>query len=203
MGLPRPQDVDLPKSRWSAPVAHRVDLRRLALAVRAQAHVLPGRFSTDAVAGVPEIRSPGIVGNIRDRLPRLAVLDFPEGIAPELEIVSLVIDRIGTATVDQDSLIDAGNQIGKLNRRLRRLQPDVRHSLERNRGIGARVAAAHRLLLSDQVGLISNRLIAHADSVLHDRKLPRLHPVAVVAAPPTALPAAPPSVHVDDLLADL
>jgi hypothetical protein len=111
-------------------VAHRVDLGGLAFAVVAEPHVFPEGFSADAVTRRPEVRSAALVGHVGDHAPDLARLDLPERVAAELEVVALLVDRVRAHAVDQDAVVNARDQVVERHAILRRLEPNVGHSLE-------------------------------------------------------------------------
>ena len=94
------EDVDLPKTRDWAAVAYCVGLRRLPFAVVGRAVKLVRVGSAQSVAGAPEIRRSRLVCDIPQHLAELAVFDFPEGLAAELEIVTLLIDRPTSVAID-------------------------------------------------------------------------------------------------------
>src|ERR1017187_4935114 len=92
VGLVGDDDIDLAEAGGTTAVADAVDLGGLALAVVGCAVLLVVGGSGDGVAGLPEIRGAGLIGNARDHAGLPALLDFPEGVAAELEVVALLID---------------------------------------------------------------------------------------------------------------
>src|SRR3989442_8848814 len=149
--LLRPDHGDAAEAAGRAAVAHGVDLAGLPLAIPVQTDVLPGGLIAEEVASLPEVGRAALVGDVGDHRAYLSALDFPEGVAAELEVIALVVDRVRTATVDQDPVIHAGNEVVERGRLLARGQPDVRHPLERHRGVRIGVAAGRRFVLPDPV----------------------------------------------------
>ena len=75
-------------------MAHGVRLCWLALAVSVKADVFPESRPADTVAGRPEVRRTALVGDVANHATDLPSLDFPEGVAAELKVISLLVDRI-------------------------------------------------------------------------------------------------------------
>src|SRR5437773_7611288 len=101
MALIREDDVDAAEPRRRASVADGVDLRRLALGIPRGAVLPPISRPGRAIAGLPEIRSPRLVAHARNHAALLGALDLPECIAAELDVISLLIDRVAPAPVDE------------------------------------------------------------------------------------------------------
>src|SRR5262245_55405306 len=173
--LLRAQDVDVAEQGRRAAVAHRVRLARLALAVVREAHVLPVTLVGDRGAGAPEIVRATLIGHVRQHAALLAVLDLPERVAAELEVVALLVDRVRAAAVDQDAVLDLADEIVEARAVGARLEPHVRHALERDAVEAVGVAAAARLLLADEVRLVSDRLVGLEHAALDDVPARRLH----------------------------
>ena len=174
-------DVDLAEARGAAAVAHAVDLRRFALAVVGRAVLLPVGRSGDGVAGLPEIGGARLIGDAGDHSGLLSLLDFPEGVAAELEVVALLIDGEAAVAIDQDAVFDAGDQVVERGPGLAGFEPDVRHTLEGHAGPAIGVAAAARFLFADQGGLVADGLVVLEDALFDDGEARGLDAVVVVA----------------------
>src|SRR5262245_58790607 len=92
-------------------MADGVDLRGLALRIASSAVLAPISLSGHSVASLPEIRRAGLIRDARDHAAFLAAFDFPECLAPELEVVSLLVYGVTTAPVDQYTVVNAADQI--------------------------------------------------------------------------------------------
>src|SRR5580765_7725384 len=158
-------DIDLAETCRAAAVTDAVDLGGFALAVVGRAVLLVVSRSGDGVAGLPEIGGASLIGDARDHSRLLPLLDFPEGVAAELEVVALLIDRETAVAIDQDAVLDAADQVVQRGPRLARFQRDVWHALEGHAGpaIGKTVAA--RLLFANQSGLVADGLVVLEDSL--------------------------------------
>src|SRR6266850_2905601 len=200
--LLRPDDVDAAEAAGGAAVAHGVDLGRLPLAVAVQPDVGPGRLVADGVARLPEVGRAALVRDVGDLRADLALLDLPEGVAAELEVVALVVDRVRPPAFDQDAVVHPRHEVVERHRLLARLEPHVRHALERDRGVRVGIGAAGRLLLPDPARLLARRLVADEDPLLEQVPALRLHSVVVVAAGRQRARQDPVAVDVDDLRAD-
>src|SRR6185369_9628406 len=110
MALIRENDVDAAEASGRTAVADGVDLCWFALGIAGGAVLAPVGGSGRAVAGLPEIRRARLITHARDHAALLTALDFPEGIAAELNVVSLLIDGVTAAAVDQHAVVDAGDQ---------------------------------------------------------------------------------------------
>src|SRR4030095_1061437 len=88
-----PQNIDAPGQRRRRPLAHRVDLGRLALAVVREAEVLPRSLVGDPGAGGPEVLGAALVRDVGEHPALLAALDLPEGVAADLEVGALLVGR--------------------------------------------------------------------------------------------------------------
>ena len=99
-------------------MAHGIDLPRLAFAVIGGAPLLPIAGTGDSVAGLPQVRRPRLVGHARNHSLLLASLDRPEGIAAELEVITLMIDGPTAIAIDENAVVDAGDQIIERNVRV-------------------------------------------------------------------------------------
>src|SRR4051794_16702604 len=181
MALVRENNVDAAEARGRTAVADRVDLRRLALGVAGGAVLPPIGGSGGAVAGLPEIRRARLVTHARDHAAFLAALDLPEGVAAELYVIALLIDRVTAAAIDQHTVIDAGDQAVQSGLARSRLQPHVGHALERHGRPAIGLAAAVRLLLADKMRLLARRLVTLEDALVDDRPLRRLDAFVVVS----------------------
>src|SRR5262249_6825633 len=140
--LLRAQDVDPAEQRRRATVAHGIALARLSLAVVGEPIVLPESLPGDRGARAPEVLRLALIRHVGQHPRLLPTLDLPEGISAELEVVALLIDRVGTAAIDQDSVLDLPDQIVERHVVRPGLEPHVWHALERNAVEALRVAAA-------------------------------------------------------------
>src|SRR4030088_605166 len=128
MALVRENDVDAAEASGRASVADGIDLGGLTLGVSGGAVLAPVRRARGAVAGLPEIGRAGLITHARDHSALLAALDFPEGVAAELDVVALLIDGVAAAPIDEDTVVDAADEA--LQRGLARawLEPHVGHA---------------------------------------------------------------------------
>src|SRR5437868_5793790 len=99
------EDVDPREARDGAAVAHRVALRRLSLAVAERAAKQIRGPAADHVARPPELRRVRLVGEIAELCRDPAVLDLPERLAAELEVVALVVDAVAAISLDQHAVV--------------------------------------------------------------------------------------------------
>ena len=106
-------------------MANGIDLRWLTLAVIGCAPLHPIARASDSVAGLPQIRRARLIGHARNHPLLFAALDRPEGIAPELEVVALMIDGPTAVAIDENAIVDAGDQVLERNVGLARFEPDV------------------------------------------------------------------------------
>src|SRR5580658_3569923 len=196
------QYVDLAKSRRRAAVTNRVHLSRFAFTIARRAELLPVALPGDTVAGVPEVRSSGLIRHARKHAALLAAFNLPEGIAAELKIVALLVDGETAVALNEDAVVDARNQIARSYRRDAGREPHVGHALERNAGPGIRIAAAPRFLLTHQMGLIANGLIVLEHALLDDRKLSGENPVIVILHRRESAVVGTVSEHVEQLAAE-
>src|SRR5262245_59045163 len=89
----RQQHIDPPEPRRRAAMTDGINLARLAFAVIRRAPLHPITRAGDPVAGLPQVGRAGLIGDARKHPLLLAAFDGPKGIASELEIVTLMIDR--------------------------------------------------------------------------------------------------------------
>src|SRR5678816_3946512 len=105
-----------------------VDLRepcnRTSVADRAPE--LVGGLAAEHVERLPELRRFRLVGDVAQLRRDLPVLDFPEGLAAELEVVALVIDRVAAVPLDVDPVVGGGEDVGLADVLLVGLQRHVR-----------------------------------------------------------------------------
>src|SRR5437764_4125946 len=98
--------VDAVEARGRRAVRDRADLARLALAVEEGAAHAPVALVAQGGAGIPEVLGVRLVGHVFQHLADLAVLDLEVKLAAELEVVALLVDRVGTAPEDVDAALD-------------------------------------------------------------------------------------------------
>src|SRR5262249_44817404 len=151
--------VDLTEARRTASVAHAVDLRGLAFTVVRRAVLLIVGRAGNGVAGLPEIGGARLVCHARNHVALLALLDFPEGVATELEVVALLIDGEAAVAIDQDAVLHIADQIVQRYPALAGFQRYIGHSLEGDAPPRIGEAAAARFLLADQGRLVADRLV--------------------------------------------
>src|SRR4051812_13330360 len=89
--LVRLDDIDLAEPGGRTSMADGIDLHGFAFAVAIRSIHLPIASVRDGVAGLPEIRGAGLIGYLREHPRFLAALDFPERIATELKVVTLLV----------------------------------------------------------------------------------------------------------------
>src|SRR5256885_2717686 len=88
----------------------------------------------DAVATVPEIGRARLIRDIAQKAHLLAVLNFPEDLTAELEVVTLLVNRERTVAFDVHAVFDIRDEIVRADILLAcgGLKTDVRHTLERH-----------------------------------------------------------------------
>src|SRR5450432_1047372 len=181
MALVREQHVDLPEPRGGAAVADGVDLGRLALGISREAELPPVGRAGGAVAGLPEVGRTALVGDARNHAALLAALDFPKSVAAELEVVALLVDGIIAGAIDQDAVVDAGDQAFKRGLPRAGFEPDIGHALEGHGGPGIGLAAAVRFLVAHQVRLFAGGLVVAENALFDDGELGGLDAIVVIA----------------------
>src|SRR5690606_11751778 len=169
------------EARGGRPVRDRRDLAGLALAVEERAAQAIVAFVADRRAGVPGLRSADLVGGILYQPLHLAVADGDEQRPAELGVVTLLVDRIGAAAVDVEPVLDPGNHLLHREWRLAGLERDVGHALELHARPRVGVAAPVGLGLTQDVGLVADRLVVDQDAVAHQVPALGLHALGVVA----------------------
>src|SRR5579871_911331 len=150
------QNVHLPEAGGGTSMAHRVDLLRLALAVKEAAKLLPISRPRNAIAGFPEVGGLRLIGHPRKQARLLSAFDLPEEVAAELEIVALLVDGKAPVAVDQNAVVDTGDQGVERDVARSRLQPHIGHALEGHAAPRIGITAAARFLLGHQMSLIAN-----------------------------------------------
>src|SRR5581483_4830044 len=75
------------------------------------------------VATAPELRRDAVIDHVPQHVGAPAVLDEPEGVAAELEVIPPLVDAVGTVPFDVDAAFHIGDQVVQRGRA--RLQPDV------------------------------------------------------------------------------
>src|SRR6185503_12796689 len=102
-------DVDVAEPRMRCRVGHPAGLARLALAACDKPIPPAVRPIRNPVAAAPELRRDSMVDDIADHVGAFAVLDQPECIAAELEVIPTLIDAIGPVAF----YVDASFHIGE------------------------------------------------------------------------------------------
>src|SRR5579864_2101590 len=102
---------DLSNEARRGAVRRVVGLHGLPFCVASQTVMLPGFRRTHGVEVGPEIGGDGVVGEIGDHPRSLAVLDFPERIAAELAVVTLLVDAEAALPLDEDAVLDVGDHL--------------------------------------------------------------------------------------------
>src|SRR6187431_3292894 len=114
-------------------MGHGVHLLRLTLAVVERRTKPVGTLAPDECERIPKIGRPRLIGHVPEEPRALAVLDFPERLSAELEVVALLIDRERTIPFDVDAALRLGDDVVFGELASIRLEADVRHALKRNR----------------------------------------------------------------------
>src|SRR5688500_18437054 len=96
-------------------MTHGIGLRRFALAIVEGAAQRIGGWSAQAVAGIPEIGRARLISNVSQHAGDFALFDFPEGLAAELEIVTLLVDRKTAVAVDENAIVHLGDEFIERN----------------------------------------------------------------------------------------
>ena len=68
-------------------MADRIHLHRFALSIARRSKLLPVTWTGHTIATMPEIGCAGLISHARKHPALLPALDFPKGVAAELEIV--------------------------------------------------------------------------------------------------------------------
>src|SRR5579862_9783553 len=104
------QDPHLAETGGNCSVGYGGALGGLAFAAVQRASEEIVAFAAESVAGVPELDCIALVGHIAQHLAQFAVFDLSEGLAAELEVVSLLIDAPTPVPHDVDAVFDIGYQ---------------------------------------------------------------------------------------------
>src|SRR6202035_5393515 len=134
-------DLDVLEARRRGAVRDMRRLRRLALAAVGQPPDRPFTATGDCVVGVPELRRDAGIGRVLDQPAALAVDDFVGQLGAELEIEPLVVDAPTPGGLHIHTLCGFGNHL--LQRRVARLQADIRHA---NEGYPVPAVGPHRAI---------------------------------------------------------
>src|SRR5215510_13865760 len=87
--LCRVDDVHVPEQRNRTAVRDVIDLLRLPLAVIQGAAEAIGPLVSDECHGIPEVWRARLIGDVAQHPDPLSVLDLPEDLSAELEVVTL------------------------------------------------------------------------------------------------------------------
>src|SRR3989442_10768907 len=127
-GVSRP-NLYIPKPRRAGPMTCPHHLLGLAFAAVRNSPQRPVLAACDGVAGVPEFRRNSAIGWILQHPNALASADLPSDLAPELKVVTLVVDRPALVGLHINCMVDAAEYL--LERLFSREQAHVRHSDQR------------------------------------------------------------------------
>ena len=83
-----------------------IRLSRLALAVVGRTRDLIRCLAAEAVERAPKVSCSRLIGDVPEHPDNFAALDLPEGLAAKLKVISLLVDRIAAAAIDQDASVD-------------------------------------------------------------------------------------------------
>jgi len=161
-------------------VTNGVNLLGFTFAVAGGAELLPVTGRGDAIAGVPEIGSAGLIGDAGEHAALLAAFDLPKGVATKLEVVALLIDGEAAVAIDENAIIDAGDEVIGSDGVGAGREPNVWHALEGNAGPGIGVTAAAGFGFTDQVSLIANGLVVLEDAFFDDGEFGGENAVVIV-----------------------
>ena len=92
-------------------MADGIGLSRFTLAVGGGAPQPVAGLAADPVAPSPEIWRSRLIHGVADHRPQLAVRDFANHGAAELEVVALLIDRRAAAADDEQAALDAAEEV--------------------------------------------------------------------------------------------
>src|SRR5258705_877454 len=148
-------------------MAHGVGLAWLAFAVIFSAVHFIGGFAPQPIATVPEISRARLISYVPEHLADFSILDFPKGLAAELEVVTLLIDRPTPIAINEDSVLDPSDQVLLGDVAFGRFEGDVRHARKRHAAPTVRVEAAVGFALADQRSQVARRLPADEEAILH------------------------------------
>src|SRR3954469_5283188 len=93
---------------------------------------MPFVARADRIHGVPKFRGYSRIGGILEHASKLAILDLPSNLAPELKVVALIVDRPGAVRLHIHSVVGVGNELVKGKGPLARKNADISHADERN-----------------------------------------------------------------------
>src|SRR5258706_4294625 len=144
------ENVDLAEARDRAAVAHRISLSGFAFAIVGGAVQFVRGLASEAVAGLPEIRRARLIGDVPQHLAHFPVPDFPESLAAELEIVTLLINGPASVAENQDAVVHAGHKVVERYVLPRGLERYVGHARKGNAAPTVRMETAVGLRLPDQ-----------------------------------------------------
>ena len=145
-----------------------------------------GALAAEERQRVPEVRRPRLIGDVAQHARPLAVLDLPEHLAAELEVVALLIDRERAVAFDVDaafvapmtssSVTSLGSAAGS---RSASAETGSTPSPARARRHGSpRVFVRFAI----QRRHVARRLVVHEDALVDDRPRLRRHAFVVPAA---------------------
>src|SRR5690349_6762021 len=193
----RAPDFDLAEAGGARAVARAHHLLGLALAAVGDSPERPVFPPGDGSAGVPELGRDAGVARVLQHADAASAFDLPPDLAPELEVVPLVVDRPAAVGLH----VDPVGVEDLVERLLAGQQADVGHADQRNAAPAVRTHAAVRAAIPDHRGRLTGRHVAAELPVADD--VDRLRRDALVVegerAEPRAVLRAGVADHVDDV----
>src|SRR5437867_734722 len=119
------QHIDLTETGNGTAMAYRINLLRLAFAIVGRAVQFISGFSAQTVTGPPEIGRARLIGDVAEHLADFAFFNFPKGLAAELKIIALLIDRPTAVAINQDPVLHTRNQVLERNLFFGRLKGNI------------------------------------------------------------------------------
>src|SRR5258705_8498160 len=175
--LIRPADLDSRESRRARSVTCPHHLLGLPLAAVRRAPQRPMLRPRDRRARVPELRADPAVARILQHAPALAVPNLPGDLAPELEVVALVVDRPALVGLHVNAAI--GSAENCLQRLPARLEADVSHADQRDPPPAVRPHRPVRAILPHRRSGLPRRHVPDEQAVANDVRPLRRHSLIV------------------------
>src|SRR5262249_41505712 len=105
-------------------------------------------------------------GDVAEHFATLAIFDFPEGLAAELEVVTLLIDRPASVAEYENAVVDTGHEIFERDVFFGRFEGNVGHAREGDAAPAIGMQTAVRFFLADERSEIACGLPVHKSAVL-------------------------------------
>ena len=160
-------------------MGHPTGLARLAFATRNEPIPTAMRPIRDPVTTAPELRRDPMVDDITNHVGSLPVLDQPECVAAELEVISSLIDAIGPVAFNVDAPLHIGEQL--IEGGGAGFEADVGNANDRDAAPAVCPIRPARARLADCRRHLAVRAIPDEKTVTHNVPLLAGHAIVVVA----------------------